>query len=172
MRVELRNIALQDADKISKWKSDPGLAKLIMSLYQETSIAEARLWIERNTNDKNQVLNGIYIEENPVSKLVGIVRLMFIDFAAGTAEFGIYIGDTSYQGQGVGGKALDLMLEKAFKEKGLRKIYLRVGAGNAGAIRTYQNKQFITEGILREHYYNNGSFEDVFCMAIFKKDNL
>jgi diamine N-acetyltransferase len=172
MRVELRNIALADADKISRWKSDPELAKLIMSLYQETSVADARLWIERNTNDENQLLNGIYVEADATSKLVGIVRLMFIDFEAGTAEFGIYIGDSSYQGQGVGGKALDLMIEKGFKQKGLRKIYLRVGAGNTGAIKTYQRKQFITEGILKEHYYNNGIFEDVFCMAIFKKDDL
>jgi len=172
MNILLKNIALSDATKISKWKSNPQLAKEIMSSFQSIDIQAAEQWIIANTEHKNQELRGIYAKNEHAEELLGISRLMFVDYESKNAEFGIYLGEKKYQGQGVGGKALRLMLKIGFEELGLLKIYLKVAEKNKRAIKLYQKLNFIQEGCLKEHYYKNGAFENVIFMALFRENFL
>ena len=170
MNILLKNIALSDAPKISKWKSNPQLAKEIMSSFQPIDINTAEQWIIENTENRNQELRGIYAKNEHTEELVGISRLMFVDYESKNAEFGIYVGEKKYQGQGIGEKALRLMLKIGFEELGLLKIYLKVSEENKRAIKLYQKLDFRQEGCLKEHYYHDGTFENVIFMALFQKD--
>lgn len=170
MRLKISDIRVEDSRKIAHWKSDPILSRQLISNFKETSVCDAIGWIETNSIDKNQCLQGIYLTKDGLCGLVGIVRLMYIDYESSTAELGIYIGDQSNQGKGIGGDALDLMLRKAFVELELKKIYLKVVSFNRRAISLYLKRDFQIEGTLREHYYFNGSFYDVICMAKFGTD--
>lgn len=165
MELELKQIAISDAGKIAKWKSDPDLSVSIMSSSASISENEAQDWIKKNTSDPNQRLNGIYNSKT----LVGITRLMFIDFETKIAEFGIYIGDTEYQGMGIGSKALQLTINQAFEQLNLQKIFLKVNETNTPAIRLYKKFNFHAEGTLKEHYFNvkTKTFEDIIYMALF-----
>lgn len=168
MKVVLDKIKSEDAELVAKWKSDPILSEGIMSDFNTTTVEQAREWIGINSNDPNQRLFGISFETESNKVLLGIARLMFIDFETGVAEFGIYIGENNYRNMGVGKKALDRALEIGFIELNLNKIFLKVNAKNTPAINLYNSRKFIIEGRLKEHYWNASEFEDVLYMAIFK----
>jgi RimJ/RimL family protein N-acetyltransferase len=170
MNIILRNIDIKDAHKIAKWKSDPVLAEQIMSSFKDTHVKNAENWIIKNTEDQFQQLKGIYLKENSSLELLGITRLMFIDFNSLNAELGIYIGDSTYQNAGIGKKALCLTLENGFNQLHLSKIYLKVSTINIRAVGLYKKFNFKAEGYLREHFLKNGKFEDVIYMALFKED--
>jgi diamine N-acetyltransferase len=169
MKIELNSITGNNKAQILKWKSDPILANEIMSEFKIVTEDEVESWINLNSNDKNQVLKGIYYTTENKKTIVGVVRLMFIDFESKNAELGIYIGDSNTRGKGIGKKALELIIKLGFKELKLNKIYLKVNSKNENAIKLYLNTGFIIEGKLEDHYYNTGTnmYEDIICMALF-----
>lgn len=171
MRIALENIRLQDAQKIAQWKSDRELSRWIMSNYQPIDTEQAVSWIQSNTADENQRLYGIY-DLSCNQTVLGIVRLMFIDWETRSAELGIYIGEESYRGKGIGKRSIKMVLDRAFDELGLNKVYLKVRKDNESAVVLYQKTGFQIEGLLKEHFYENGNFQgnDVLYMAIFKQD--
>lgn len=170
MNIVLENIDIKCAHKFMKWKSDSVLAEQIMSIPQEPNIELTTKWITDNTSDKSQVFKGIYKAHDGELELLGVARLMYIDFDSSTAEFGIYIGETKYQNKGIGGKSIDLALKTGFISLNLNKIYLKVNANNHRAVKLYQNKGFVIEGCLEEHFFNGTRYEDVINMALFKED--
>jgi RimJ/RimL family protein N-acetyltransferase len=167
MVIDLRNIDLKNAGKIAEWKSDPILSKKILSIYKETSIEEAEDWIKKNSADKNQVLLGIYLLENDHYVLIGVARLMFIDFMNKNSELGIYIGDQNYYGFGYGETSLKLLLSLAFENLNLNKVFLKVSAENKNAIKLYEKVGFVTEGTLKSHHFCDEKYIDLKIMSIF-----
>lgn len=170
MKIILKNIDHVDIDKVVKWKSDPELSKQIMSQFKVINKTEALGWLDKNSADPNQRLNGIYGITNDNSNIfLGITRLMYIDFKSKNTEFGIYIGEKKFQGNGIGSKALNLTIRQAFDELGLFKIYLKVNSNNIKAINLYKKFGFITEGVLKEHYFEDNKFQDISYMSLFNK---
>tara|TARA_B110000977_G_C11054773_1_gene483658 strand:- start:107 stop:625 length:519 start_codon:yes stop_codon:yes gene_type:complete len=170
MIVTLKNIEIQEANKISKWKSDPVLSKIIMSSFAETNVKKAERWIKKCNEDNEQILKGIYCKNDKALKFVGISRLMFIDYTDLTAELGIYIGEYENQNIGVGKKAIQLTLDIGFNMLKLNKIYLRVLEDNNKAVNSFLKNNFKIEGCLKEHYKSNEIFKNVIYMAIFKEN--
>lgn len=172
MKIELLNINFNDAPIIAEWKRDKELSASIMSNYSPITNKEAKAWIEKNTQDSNQRLFGIYYSDendNKNKELQGVIRLMFIDYEAKTAELGIYIGNTNNRGKGVGKSSLILLLSYGFEQMKLNKIYLKVREDNQPAINLYKNLGFEIEGVLQEHFKENDTFlgNNILCMAIF-----
>lgn len=170
MNIRLLPISLTDASTIAKWKADKELSKLILSHFSPITANEAELWITKNTLDPNQRLFGIYVYGR---LLIGIARLMFIDIDARTAELGIYIGNNEYRGLGLGKTALKNLLNMAFQELNLNKIYLKVREDNLSACKLYTSLGFQIEGCLKEHFQENHVFKNhnILCMAIFNNKN-
>lgn len=171
MKVDINQISLENAVEIVKWKSDPVLSDQIMSDYKIVTLAEVESWIKKNSCDPNQILNGIFLDLDGKKIIIGVIRLMFINYESLNAELGIYIGESKFQGLGLGKEALLLIVNLAFRKLKLRKIYLKVNTVNKRAIKLYKNIGFIEEGVLREHYFNRLSvkYEDVVYLAIFNK---
>jgi len=169
MTIRIDNLTPKEKYKISEWKSDRAISKMIMSQFKKTNIVQAEKWIIKNSNDTNQKLFGIYLNSNK-EKLIGISRLMFIDFESLVAELGIYIGEKKLQNMGYGSIALKKTLEFGFNILKLNKIYLKVLASNQRAINLYSKNNFEIEGCLKDHFLCKKNFEDVIYMSIFKKD--
>ena len=87
------------------------------------------------------------------------------------AEYGIFIGEASARGRGVGSKVAELMLRYCFEEEGLHRVYLRALAGNEAAIRSYEKAGFVREGYLKDDVYLNGEYCDIVWMAAINPHN-
>ena len=85
---------------------------------------------------------------------VGLIGLLQIDPVNRKAEYYITIGETGYKQKGIATKATKAILEYAFTELKLHKVYLTVDAQNEQAIRLYEKIGFKKEG-----YF----VDDLFC---------
>lgn len=169
--IALRVLVLEDAPKIQSWKNDKYLSSLIMSKTEAISLKEAEQWIVKNTSDDNQKLFGINVaNDEGTGQIVGVLRLMFIDYDSGTTELGVYIGEAVQRGKGIGKKAIQKGIDIAFNHLNLRKIYVRISRSNKASLTAFQRIGFEFEGELRNHYYDkkNCSFENVVLLALFK----
>lgn len=167
--VSLGPIKRAGLSEICKWKNDSSLARQILAHPIPCAETEMEGWFQKNQADKNQVLFGIY-RNNKSQQIVGIARLMFIDWVSRTAELGIYLGDNQSRGKGLGSDALRLLLEFGFGGINLQRIWLKVSESNTVAIRYYEANGFKKEGVLRRHFWVGSKFENVVIMGILKEE--
>lgn len=120
----------------------------------------------RNKNNNGRC--DCVIEYNGIP--VGLIGLLSIDSFHGKAEFYISMGDTSFKRKGIATVATRLILNYAFCDLGLHKVYLNVDAENAAACKLYEKVGFVCEGFFKEDMIHRGRYIDRKRYAILKKD--
>ncbi|MGE5558044.1 MAG: GNAT family N-acetyltransferase [Bacillota bacterium] len=142
--VLLRKMVKEDLPKVIRWNRDPELDKYMDGDYpRDLSEAEHLFWAER----RHPGIQKFIIEAGGIS--IGDMEMVHIKWPAKEAEIRIRIGEKEYWNMGYGTTAVDILLEKAFREMGLEHIYLRVYDFNLRAIRCYEKCGFRKMGILR-----------------------
>ena len=63
-----------------------------------------------------------------------------------------------------------MLINYAFQDLGLLRLYLFVLEDNTPAMRVYEKCGFIVEGKLRRHAFKEGKFKDVLVMGICASD--
>ena len=162
--VTIRPITYDDTENIIKWRN---------SEYVNSRFIDRRLF----TKESHEEWLKTYVEEGKAAQFiillngeaVGSVYLRDIDPDKKEAEYGIFIGEESARGKGVGTKSAKLILKYAFEELNLEKIFLRVFKDNPGAVRSYEKAGF--KKIDREDTLNiDGEMLEVIFMELEKKD--
>ena len=97
---------------------------------------------------------------------MGSVFLRDIDYQNKKAEYGIFIGEDTARGKGIGTEAAKSIVQYGFAELKLHKIFLRVLADNKGAIKSYENAGFVQEAYLKDEVLLNGEYRDIVLMAV------
>ncbi|MDI6917337.1 MAG: GNAT family protein [Thermoplasmatales archaeon] len=164
-KVVLRALEKDDLDRCLKWINDMDVVKLAGPPRFPKSKAEEEKWFEKTINDdKNRVLA---IDAN--GKHIGNVGLHNIDFRNRNAMLGIMIGEKKYWNKGYGSDAVKTLVSLAFNELNLHKIYLHVFPSNKRALKCYEKCGFKKEGVLREHVFKGGKYQDLTVMSIINK---
>ncbi|MDK9870406.1 MAG: GNAT family N-acetyltransferase [Staphylococcus equorum] len=96
---------------------------------------------------------------------IGQARLT-LDETNNKSKFAIGIFNPQFWNRGIGTQVTQHILEYAFNDLGLHKVYLRVLSYNYRAINSYKNAGFIIEGSDREGSYINGNYETDLYMSI------
>lgn len=164
--VILRPMTEQDTDNVIKWRNAPSVMENF--IFRTPLTREAHLnWYN------NRVLTGdvaqFIIVDTDTNTDVGSVYLRDIDRNNQKCEFGIFIGEESCRGKGIGAKASRLILDYAFNELELNRVFLRVFAKNERAIKSYENAGFKYEGTFRDDVIIDGVAYDMVFMAILKE---
>lgn len=165
--IYLRPMTGDDTDLIVKWRNSDAVR--LNFIYQEPFTREGHEnWI-RNMVETGKVVQMIICETKDDTPL-GSVYIRDIDRRHNKAEYGIFIGEESARGRGIGTAAASLMLEYCFREEKLHRVYLRAFASNARAIRSYEKAGFAREGLLREDVCIEGEYRDIVWMAAINPD--
>ena len=106
-----------------------------------------------------------FIIDKADDKPVGSVYYRDIDNHNRSAEYGIFIGEESARGKGLGTETAKLFTDFGFAELQLHRISLRVLAENTAARRSYEKAGFVQEGIFRDMELLDGQYRDVVFMA-------
>lgn len=98
-------------------------------------------------------------------RAIGEVELDHIAWRSREAELEIAIFDPDRQSRGYGTDAVTTLLTHVFSTMGLRRVYLRVHAANAMAIRCYEKAGFRKKGRLQRCLEGNAA-EEILLMSI------
>jgi RimJ/RimL family protein N-acetyltransferase len=101
---------------------------------------------------------------------IGNTTLRNVDRENGSAEMSIVITDKAYQGRGFGTDALNCLVDFAFGEIRLERVYLHVFDFNLRAKRSYEKAGFQTDAVLRHARFHRGQHHDVHLMSILRGD--
>lgn len=165
--THIRKIEKSDTENILRWRNSDGVAKNFIYRKPLTR-QEHENWLD--THIASGRVAQFIIEEADNNLSVGSVYLRDIDHNHKKAEFGIFIGEEAARGKGHGTQATFLMLQYAFEELSLNKVFLRVFAHNENAIKCYLNAGFKKEGLFRDDVLIDGKFYDIMFMSILKNE--
>jgi len=83
------------------------------------------------------------------------------------AKLGIYIAEPEYRGRGIGEKTIRHLINAAFKDLGLSRVYLNVRKNNERAINCYKKCGFNICKVINK-LLSDGSYQEAFEMEIYK----
>lgn len=164
--VYLRPMTAEDTDNIIKWRNSDAVRKNF--IYQKPFTRESHeQWIETMVNTGRVVQMIICLKDGDLP--VGSVYIRDIDPVHHKGEYGIFIGEASARGRGVGTAAAEQMICYAFEKLHLHRLFLRVFADNARAIASYEKAGFEREAYLKDDVCIDGRYRDLVFMAVINE---
>ena len=76
------------------------------------------------------------------------------------AEIGYNMIDEDFKQKGLMSEAVNAIIEYGFDQLNLHRIEALVGSNNVPSLKIMEKEGFIKEGLLRQHYYLDGKYED------------
>ena len=168
-RIVLREFRQEDISGIRSWVNDADTTRFMGGTFMKP-----QTW-EQTESYLSNILNGnaggvnLVIADREKKRYLGQCALSLIDQTARHAELAIVLAPDS-AGQGYGAAAIGLLLEFAFRQMNLNRVYLRVYAANERAVRCYEKCGFQVEGRLRDHVFRDGQYEDVLEMGVLRRE--
>ena len=165
--VKIRPMTESDTANIVRWRNTPSVYEHF--IYRTPLTEEAHLNWLHNRVETGDVAQFISVDTES-GEDVGSVYLRDIDNDNKKCEYGIFIGEDSCRGKGIGSAAARLALEYAFEELKMNRVFLRVFADNKQAVRSYEKAGFKYEGTFRDDVIIDGTPYDMVFMAILKSE--
>lgn len=168
--IKLRKLSSSDYITYHDWRNDMEVMETTSPQLDIYTLEETEQYISAIVSQTTA--KGYLIEYKETEQTVGIVSLINIDYKNRSAECIIDIGVKDMWGKGIGSAAISLILEFAFNELNLHRIYLQVFSFNERAIKLYEKMGFIHEGKFRQALYRMGKWHDIAIMSILKDEYL
>lgn len=161
-KIRLRRLELSDAEPMLEWMLEPSIYEKMQYDPAVQSLERCQNFIQASWNDE---VNLHYAVTNELKEYLGTVSLKNIDYKNKNAEFAIALHPKA-MGKGVSTMALYAIVEKAFCELGLNKVYLYVRSDNERAVAFYKKSHLDYEGCFKEHLYIHGEYKDIYWYAM------
>lgn len=169
----LRPLTLEDIDQVLPWFQDPFLIAKTFMVPNPKSIPRdfgqksyAKKYFFSLLSDPTRRSYGIIY----ANKLVGTVGLKSMNLKEKTAFCHIDIGDRGCRGQGIGRKAMELLLYLAQVNWRLDTIFLDVLEYNLPAIKLYTGLGFSLDDRLAWHFDEFGQYWKVLGLSLSFKN--
>ena len=154
----LRALEEKDAPLMLEWMHDPDFQKAFKKRMLDATADDVLQFIKMAREPKKLVTGmslHFAVVDSECDQYLGTISLKDIDLENGTAEYAITMRKMA-QGKGIATKATQLVLNKAFNELKLRRVFLSVHSDNVAAIRLYEKTGFKLEGEFRDHFVIDG----------------
>lgn len=149
-----------------EWFNDPDVNKTLF-LDEKLELEKTLEWFDKAVRDDSR---RDFVVETLDREPIGFTGLAGINQVHGTAECYCVIGKKKYWGKGIGTQAHLLLIDWAFKELGLHKIWADIRAENAAIIKVVERLGFKVEGTLREEKYIDGRRVDAIRIGLLRDE--
>lgn len=172
-RIRLRPVERDDLPRFVKWFSDPEV-RTHLALHLPISQGQEEKWYEKNMLAGDT--QAFAIDAQPADMAVGpwvhIGSCGFhdLEWRHRHGEIGIAIGARDFWNRGFGTDAITTLAGWGFDTLNLNRVWLRVFADNARAIRAYEKVGFQHEGRLRQDNFSHGAFRDTLLMGLLRSE--
>lgn len=146
--MQLRKLQIKDIPYMQEWMQD----EEIMLCFRMNPGAKDEEKIKDFINHSFTETNRHYAIADETDEYQGTISLKNIDYANKNAEYAIVLRRKA-MAKGIAKEATRRILEIAFYELKLHKVYLNVLEDNIRAIKFYEKFGFECEGIFKEHLY-------------------
>lgn len=161
-QIRLVSMDSKYCNKVLEWVNDPEIKKMIGTVYP-ISDTEHLEWFERKQKEK---INKVFIIIDLDTDIpIGLTGFNNFNFKDRNTEVFIYIGEQKHLGQGKGTESMKILIDFAFQELNLHKVYLKVFEYNEIAIKSYEKLGFIKEGILIDNVFTRGKYVNTIIMG-------
>lgn len=165
----LRKLEQSDAEFMLEWMMDKELTENMMADFQSKKLQDCFNFIQTALTDESINLHRAICSED--NEYLGTVSLKNIDVKAGNAEFAIALRRKAI-GKGVATFATKQILQIAFEDVGLARVYLCVAEGNRRAMKFYDKFGFVLEGRFRQHVFIAQQRQDLLWYSILRDEYL
>lgn len=167
-RLFLRPAERDDIPTLLEWLADAEVGEGLATRAPWSRVAEES-WFEelQKVQGKSTWHFAICLRDG---QPIGFAGLHSIDPLNGSTELGIGIGEPAEWDKGYGTEAMHILLDFAFGELRLHRVFLHVFDSNERAIHVYERVGFAHEGRLREAFYRHGRHHDMHVMGILRSE--
>ncbi len=173
MRIFLRPVTLSDGPKIVKWRNTPSV--------REHCLNQKPITVESNEAFFHQYIDTGWYQQYIVERIeedfgvasypIATVYLKDIDKTNKRCELCIFTSDDQEWNTESQSIAVKILLEKAFGELGMHKVYSYAFYKFLDEAELLKRAGFTTEAILKEEALNSeGKYEDIVRFAITDKE--
>lgn len=150
-----------------KWINDPEIRHTLNFDYPISEIGTKK-WLHSVAG--NPTRRDFIACDVETDKPIGYGGLLGIDIKNGKAESYMGIGEKNLHGKGVGFEIRKILLDYAFNELDLNKVYAYVWKENTPMIKLNEKVGFQIEGLLRQDILSHGEKRDRYIMGILKNE--
>jgi ribosomal-protein-alanine N-acetyltransferase len=169
-QIYLRELRLSDVEQGNwySWFNDPEVTTFQnKGIFPNTREAQKKYFDQLGSSSKDVVLAIIEKESN---LHIGNVGLHNIDWVHRSAELGIVLGERSAWGKRYGKKAWQMITDYGMYTLNLRRIFAQIMEGNIASCKSAEAAGFKREGVIREVYFKNGKYINLFYYNLLKSD--
>ena len=161
MSDSVRVMTAADLALVLEWRNHPDVRSCMLSQL-EISLEEHRQWFDRSLETDSKRLLIFENEAEPMG---------FVSFnlaGGGVSEWGFYV--RPHAPKGTGTQLGIAAIRYGFDDLKLQKICGRVLGGNDRSIRFHEKLGFKREGVLREHHFDSGHYQDIVCFGLLRRE--
>lgn len=166
-RIYIRLMEEKDIPYKVKWINNPDFRYTLNFDYPISEIGTKK-WLHKVAGDSTRKDFTVCLKEN--DKPIGYGGFINIDFKNSKAESYMGIGDLSCQGKGLATEIREVLLDYAFFELSLNKVYAFVWKENKPMISLNKKVGFKIEGLLRQDILSHGERRDRYIMGILQEE--
>lgn len=160
--IRLRLIKFEDTDFVLSLNNNLIIKKSFPRNYDITKQMHTRFLGDARKN------GDYYFIISYKSMPVGTISIYDINKVHKRAEWGRFIIHPDFQRQGIGTLVLKKIIEYAFNDLDLHRLYCYIMSDNNSTIELYKKIGFEIEGTLKDHLYINGQFVNYHIMGVTK----
>lgn len=165
--IYIRILEESDLPLTVTWMNDPEISDIMGYLPVKTA-AEQLKWFQAMSSSNSSYVFAVC--DKSTNAQIGNVGLGNIDYINRHCMFNIFLAKSENRSKGNGTDATKLALDFAFNKLNMNKVYLRTSERFVEANRMYARLGFQKEGVMRQHYYTNGVYEDKIMYSILKSE--
>jgi ribosomal-protein-alanine N-acetyltransferase len=168
-QIYLREVRLSDIDEnYYRWLNDPDVTHYLEVRHLPRSRENISKYVTAMDGNPDEILLAICLKDN--GRHVGNIKLGPINWIHRFAEVSLVIGDKSIWRRGIATEAIFLISRYAFSVLNLHKLRAGCYEKNVGSAKAFLKVGFLQEGILKNHWYVNGSYQDEIVFGLCRED--
>lgn len=165
--AKLRPLEMQDLDHLMEWVNDVDVVKNFANFQTPLSREREQRWLEDilvSERDK------VFAVETPTGEYLGNIGLHQIHWPTRSARTALILGNKEHWGEGYAQGAMAELLNIAFEQYHLHKVWLVVWEENVKGRHIYEKLGFREEGVLRDEYFHQGRYHNMVRMSMLENE--
>lgn len=167
-RVYLRPLESTDIELVHRWYQDARVSMLMGD--PPISLAARKLRYEEAVKAADPDVFRFMICLLVDDRRIGRTDLFDLDRQNGSCAFGITLGEPELWGQGFGTDAVNALVDFAFGQLRMERVWLDTDVHNERAQAAYTKAGFTQEGRFRRAFYQDGRWSDDLRMAMLRDE--